>query len=311
MCNTENNFNEFYNKYEGLDKDHIIKISINKLSINDKEYLNVLYDIVCNYLDNIKYEIVNKNILENISNISDIGDFRIIYYNENEQIFLKSEIGEHYEPEYLVYNIFYNDELNKYELNEGNLFETEIDEFLIILEDDYGNKIGYNKSGEFILILNSVTYTSTDLREYCDSFLYKQSTSLIDEFSLLTIKQYKEDHKIIELKNEEYWQPSSIIIISNNMPYTKETIDLTKYWNNSQSNNNYDISNIKITNENMNDIEICNINYVNGTADIISRSNDITYNVPFEYINENIKVSDDMVLGNESIVQLYNNLRNQ
>ena len=118
---------------------------------------------------------------------------------------------------------------------------------------------------------------------------------------------YKKYHKIIEIKNSEYWMSSSITIINKIPPYTKINVDLTKYWNMIQSNDTSKLSDLKITNENMLDSELIGLNYVNGKAKIQSRTNDTIYEVPFKYLDENVNVSDEMILSN-SFISKYNNL---
>ena len=310
MSDTNNDFEIFYEKIESLDSEHIFNKVISKLSIRKREYSYNLYNAVSICLNSIKEKIIDNNILTNVYELSDIEDFRIVYYDQS--IYLGAENNDEEYDEYITYKITYNSDTNKYELIKENLIKSEIDDYLIIFENDKGNKIGYNRFGEFIIILNNedweFSYNSEDKKIFLDKYLFRKSATLMDQFKTITESQYKNDHKIIELKNEEYWEPSSIIIISNKYPYVKQTIDLTKYWNYIQSKNNKSIYDIMITKENINDIEICDLNYVNGNAKLISRSNNLEYEVPFEYLNKDIKINEDMILDeNQSIVQQYNN----
>ena len=118
---------------------------------------------------------------------------------------------------------------------------------------------------------------------------------------------YKKYHKIIEIKNSEYWMPSYARIINKIPPYTKINIDLTDYWNMNQSNDKSKLSDLKITKENMLDSELIELNYVNGKAKVQSRTNDTIYEVPFKYLDETVNVSDDMILSN-SFISKYNDI---
>jgi hypothetical protein len=134
-----------------------------------------------------------------------------------------------------------------------------------------------------------------------------ESKTLLDLYKNMICDLYKKYHKIIEIKNSEYWMPSNIRIINKIPPYTKINVDLTKYWNMIQSNNTSKLSDLKITNENMLDSELIELNYVNGKAKVQSRINDTIYEVPFKYLDETVNVSDEMILSN-SFISKYNNL---
>ena len=110
-----------------------------------------------------------------------------------------------------------------------------------------------------------------------------------------------------QVQFSEYWMPSHTRIINKIPPYKKINIDLSKYWNMIQSNNESKLSDLKITKENMLDSELIELNYVNGKAKVQSRINDTTYEVPFKYLDETVNVSDEMILSN-SFITKYNEL---
>ena len=77
------------------------------------------------------------------------------------------------------------------------------------------------------------------------------------------------------------------------MPYTKKYFSLDKYWNYVQSKNDYNISDIKLTESKINDAELVELNYIKGKAKMYSKIEDIEFDVPFEYLNKDIGVSEN------------------
>lgn len=105
-------------------------------------------------------------------------------------------------------------------------------------------------------------------------------------------------YKIIEIKNKEFFMPSSIILIDREFPFKKEIYDLTQYWPEYIFNkNNYNDINYNI--EKYNDLEIVYIDYVKGIVIMESRYNNIKINVSFDLIDyNNIKIGESYSLKN-------------
>lgn len=247
--------------------------SIDDFILNLKEYL----------LDNAKIKNINEQISDIISmTIYNIYDFRLYVENkvllisENDNFLLKSEID--------IDSFFF-------------LFEEE-DEAII--------NIGFNSDGEILIIVNDgYDYDNIDNKEIIKYALKKQNKSLMESVLNIFMKYYKKYHRIIELKNVEYWMPSEIIVINNKMPHNKVKIDLKPYWNFYQKHDEYDISYIKIQKENnLTDSEVVNIDYVNGKTTMHARTDDIKYNVPFKYMNENALLGDEVSLKNTFMINL-------
>jgi hypothetical protein len=195
--------------------------------------------------------------------------------------------------------VIFNENIVHAEDDYFDLVFTEDEQYIIILDvDDYVH-IAYDNNGKWILIVNSIHPLKNidNAKDIITKYMNYESYGVIDLYKENICKLYKRFHKIIEIKNLEYWMPSSVRIINKIAPYKKYNVDLKKYWNNNQSNSEYNLSEIKITkDDNMLDSEVTEINYVTGKAKIQSRSNDITYEVPFKYLDENVNVSEDMVL---------------
>lgn len=124
----------------------------------------------------------------------------------------------------------------------------------------------------------------------------------------IAIKMFKQQNKIIEIKGSEYWMPSSILIITKKFPYKKKRVDLTKYWNLYQEHSDKNYNDIKVSPENMKDSEVFYIDYVNGIAHMRSRLNNVEFEVPFEYLNNETKVADDYTLSNTFTSMLQNRI---
>ncbi len=118
---------------------------------------------------------------------------------------------------------------------------------------------------------------------------------------------FYQNNKVIELKNDEYWKPSKLIILSREYEngFTKTVVDLTLYWNTELSFQNKTYKNIKFDNENINDFEITYIDYVKGKATIKSKTTDKEYKIDFDDIDSNMRISDELVM-TDSWSQLYN-----
>ena len=126
------------------------------------------------------------------------------------------------------------------------------------------------------------------------------NNQLKEELRLKSYKKFMINHKAIEIKNIEYWLASTVMIVSKIYPYRKNYIDLAPWWNRSIEQHDRSILSLKLTNddEGILDAEIIEINYVSGKAKLYSKSNDLTFEVPFEYLNEDNTISDSLLLTN-------------
>lgn len=115
-----------------------------------------------------------------------------------------------------------------------------------------------------------------------------------------------ENTKIFEIKMKEYWMPSSILVMCKKYPYRRKKYSLEDYWNNYQDKSKIKINNIKLLDEEINDAEILYLDYVNGKAKVESRLNDIQFEIDFDYINEDTKISDEYSLENNFTNKYYN-----
>ena len=335
--NNNLNFEEIWNHYKYISSDNLfnnmIKNTLDKLSIDHKVCIKLLYDITIQKLKEVKNKLINYyenedgeflSIIEGLSDISDIKDFSFVYASDIEAIALESSpdiitIRVRDLPLNSNNNLIFN--ANNYligseESNDNNIQTQEDNKYneYIFLYEFSGNgiRIAYNRIGEWILIVDDSTKfrnieSIPNLKSHIEKYMNQKSQTIHDLYKEAVCKLYKRYHKIVEIKQSEYWQPSSIFIINKISPFNKITVDLSKYWNMIQSNESSNINDLKITKENIEDSELIEINYVSGKAKLQSRTEDIIYEVPFKYLDENINVSDDMILSN-SFISKYNAL---
>lgn len=302
--NEDTYFSNFYNKLIN-NKNNYINNVIKELGIDEIKFIKELIKISNTYINNLKNEIINNNVLlkpvseifEALSSITDINDFRIIYYDT--ATYLEAENAEElWGHEFLSYIITSNTE-NNYEhtfiTTQKYLFMSEAENYVFLLENDSGTRIAYNIYGEFFLILDKAIYnTNNDNNTFnINNYIVKSNKGILEKFKEYALSLYKVNHKVIEFKANEYWKPSGIYIISNVMPYTKKYFSLDKYWNYVQSKNDYNISDIKLTESKINDAELVELNYITGKAKMYSKTEDIEFDVPFEYLNKDIGVSEN------------------
>lgn len=327
LDNEEINFDTFWSHYEKIYKlkeyNDIIKNTLDILSIDHKLCLKLLYNITVEKLNEVKSKFIEYgenedgeiiSIIDGLSKISDISDFRFAY-SENVK-FISLELSPN------VITIDNNNIINlsnyligseeiDYE-NDNNSTNNEHNKYIIICESENGIRIGYNRLGEWILIVDDNTKfrnikNISNIKNHINKYINIKSKNIHYLYKDIICKLYKKYHKIVEIKQSEYWMPSSIFIINKFAPFSKITVDLSKYWNSSQNNENSKLEDLKITKDPIKDSELIELNYISGKAKIQSRTEDIIYEVPFKYLDENTNVSEDMILSN-SFITKYNEL---
>ena len=109
-----------------------------------------------------------------------------------------------------------------------------------------------------------------------------------------TVEEFRRQHRFIELRADEYWKPSSVIVMTKRRPYTKKTYNLRGFWNLYQHKNLHWLWNIKQDKENkFRDSEIIYLNYLTGKAILESRVENHIWEVDFDYIDEHTFVSEE------------------
>ena len=295
-------FDTIYDEYNKSNDDNIVKNTLSSISIDSYNFLKDIFNFVSEKIDLIKNTITDDNGISHI-NIDKkyINDFRIIYLENNVYLRQESDEQKNDDSEDAVFDVFhysFDSELNTYTYIEEYLFMSEMKDYVILLEDVAGNTIYFNKYGELILLIENVKFNSEESKFKIINFINDQNEKIFDFVKLRCLYYFNKNHRILEIKNNEYWQPSSIMTISNVSPYKKNIYDLSKYWNMNQEYSNANIEELKIINENIKDAKLVSINYVNGTAKFVSKINDLDFTVPFKYLNDETIVSDEMKLNN-------------
>lgn len=295
-------FDTIYDEYNKSNDDNIVKNTLSSISIDSYNFLKDIFNFVSEKIDLIKNTITDDNGISHI-NIDKkyINDFRIIYLENNVYLRQESDEQKNDDSEDAVFDVFhysFDSELNTYTYTEEYLFMSEMKDYVILLEDITGNIIYFNKYGELMLLIEDVKFNSEESKFKIINFINDQNEKIFDFIKSRCLYYFNKNHRILEIKNNEYWQPSSIMTISNVSPYKKNIYDLSKYWNMNQEYSNANIEELKIINENIKDAKLVSINYVNGTAKFVSKINDLDFTVPFKYLNDETIVSDEMKLNN-------------
>lgn len=295
-------FDTIYDEYNKSNDDNIVKNTLSSISIDSYNFLKDIFNFVSEKIDLIKNTITDDNGISHI-NIDKkyINDFRIIYLKNNVYLRQESDEQKNDDSEDAVFDVFhysFDSELNTYTYTEEYLFMSEMKDYVILLEDVAGNTIYFNKYGELILLIEDVKFNSEESKFKIINFINDQNEKIFDFVKSRCLYYFNKNHRILEIKNNEYWQPSSIMTISNVSPYKKNIYDLSKYWNMNQEYSDANIEELKIINENIKDAKLVSINYVNGTAKFVSKINDLDFTVPFKYLNDETIVSDEMKLNN-------------
>ena len=295
-------FDTIYDEYNKSNDDNIVKNTLSSISIDSYNFLKDIFNFVSEKIDLIKNTITDDNGISHI-NIDKkyINDFRIIYLENNVYLRQESDEQKNDDSEDAVFDVFhysFDSELNTYTYTEEYLFMSEMKDYVILLEDIAGNIIYFNKYGELMLLIEDVKFNSEESKFKIINFINDQNEKIFDFIKSRCLYYFNKNHRILEIKNNEYWQPSSIMTISNVSPYKKNIYDLSKYWNMNQEYSDANIEELKIINENIKDAKLVSINYVNGTAKFVSKINDLDFTVPFKYLNDETIVSDEMKLNN-------------
>lgn len=279
---------------------------------------NEVHRILYQYaLNNYLHDFINKKIIEDCKIIYHIYDYIVSVDNqENTNILIDifNSLKINYENllESIINHI--NTEILKLKdaiinqcvyINDINTNLVFVDndeiykEYNNIINDNsnLSNQLCFDKDSNLYLLLNS--RIDNNDKQNINILLEKYNRVIKHIIINIFVHYFKKSHKFIEIKNNEYWKPSSVYIIGAKYPYNKYVVNLEKYWNNYQNKEIFDINKLKIIkDENILDSQIEELNYLTGKAKMYSKSADLTYEVDFDYIDENTNVDNDILLQN-------------
>lgn len=107
----------------------------------------------------------------------------------------------------------------------------------------------------------------------------------------------KNAYTFIEVPGSTYIEPSDVILVSKEFPFTRETVSLLKYWNSEYLQSlKKDINNFFLAEDAQTNAEIIYINYVDGKCKMRSKENGKEFYIPFDYINGQIPINPEYTL---------------
>lgn len=129
-------------------------------------------------------------------------------------------------------------------------------------------------------------------------------------FDVSTSDEFKRKSFIYEIMPDEYWQSSKVKImtkyISLKSPNLSWTVDLSPWWNEWQSKSDKTFLTKKVSSEKWKDAKLTNLDYINGIATFYSKTNDDSFEVPFDYLTGEEDLDDDFSLANTFTQKLQN-----
>lgn len=151
-----------------------------------------------------------------------------------------------------------------------------------------------------------------------DSLLSNKSNDIHQQIFENAISEFFKEHKeldrenyqCIEIKSQEYWMPSQIILVSKNYPFKKTKHSLQKYWNTSYiDKHNKTYQKLYIDDDTLKDASLVYIDYVADRAKLKSRMTGVEFSVPLERINRETPISEEYSTG-RTFSSLYKKVRN-
>lgn len=114
----------------------------------------------------------------------------------------------------------------------------------------------------------------------------------------VTPEEYKRTHTLIEFKDDEYYKPSTVLVISKKRPYTKQTYYLLDYWNTYYYKSKKFLSNILESNGDDLYYEITHIDYIRGIITLESKITGDIIETTFDKLNKYTLLSEELRLDN-------------
>lgn len=184
----------------------------------------------------------------------------------------------------------------------------------------------YNKIENKIITYNDMFYKSGPVRAFdyvSDKYndIHRQiynkalkqliNTELVGENKLVeTLEELNKNYTFIELKKDEYYLPSRVIVKKTTAPFNSKIYDLTEYWDDYEFKEEFkDLSEYWIDEDSVRDAELIYIDYINGKGKFRSKYTQKEFWVDFKFINNDTRISkDDFSLANTFTYKLNNKI---
>jgi len=151
-------------------------------------------------------------------------------------------------------------------------------------------------------------------KELYESALNKY-ISYICELNRTNVDEYKNSHYFIEIRANNYWEPSTIYIKDINpptigtTPFTVEKVNLSPWWNDYQYiNDNKEIDDT-FFNEDFNSyaLSVIELDYINGRVKFRDKHNNTEFWKDFGFINSYTHYNTDEIGLNDTFSYKINN----
>lgn len=122
-----------------------------------------------------------------------------------------------------------------------------------------------------------------------------------------TFEKFLENFKIIELKSEDYNEPSFVLISTKKFPFKQEKINLAEYWNPYQfGESNKDVDNLMVDEDTLIDAKLIYINYANGKCKFRSKFTGKEFWTTIDYITRQTNIDIDEMTLEDTFTYLIN-----
>ena len=153
------------------------------------------------------------------------------------------------------------------------------------------NKLEYNSSKTKFKDFVSNKYDNIHIELYAEALNeYLKSINADND-------EYINTHEFIEIKDNEFWKSSKVMIRNLEYPFETQTIDLSSYWNNYEYLSKFkEFEDIYLDEDNVKDaFEVIYIDYVNGKVKFRNKNTGLEIWKDLNYINKDTKYNDDLM----------------
>ena len=166
-------------------------------------------------------------------------------------------------------------------------------------------------------VLNYNNFNNVSNKMKFDDYVYDKYTIIHQKLyndalnKLIEERNYNRDeYRFIEIKQNEYYQPSLVYVQSIYPPFNTEKISLEKYWDTYEFKEEFKNLDESFFDEdvNVNALEVINIDYINGLIKLKDKYTGRIFTKKTKYLNDNLKYSkENFSLENTFSYQIYNN----